>query len=314
MIARYDLVYVVFPAKAAGSTMKVFTKECLNRNKTTPTMMMDNVLNVPDGLLRSVTESEYLKTPPIISSHLYGSEAFVDVTKHAVTNSLIIYLHREETDRFIAAISHEVKAAVKTEKKKTTTSTTTSTSTTTTAESSSFVVVSEDDVYFVAKNRMFETGIGATRILTCDSYESIEDNAPNLVFLHYKRTDDLLRLLSKHHCPDYVPTIKRQNVNSEKRKIRVRLKNNNNNDNNSTTTTNTNTNTVDLEEWLDAKSNLLEHAFRHKKTEGSCQAKTRRMQHDLFSCPDEALHYSSADFFEFDFEEEEEEEEEEPVR
>lgn len=250
LLSRFDLVYVVFPAKAAGSTMKTFTNECLQMDSK-----FVNVLGSSDfdGLFKMLQSER--QVPPIISSHLYGSRSFVEVAKNSITNSLIIYIHREETSRLKAAISQVVKRQKSTK------------------------AITEADLFFLMKHPMYEIPISGTTILNCDSYQSIEDNAPNLVFLHYKQTDKLLQLLSKRHCPNYEP--RRVNVNSEKQKVTVEMNNNS---------------TMDLEEWLDNKANLLEHAF-YIKNEGSCQAKTRKMQHNLFSCPDEALHYSSSDFF-----------------
>ena len=51
---------------------------------------------------------------------------------------------------------------------------------------------------------------------------------------------------------------------------------------------------VDLSDWLDAKTGLMEVTL-ILKHDVSCQATTKKMQHDLLSCPDETMHASSSD-------------------
>ena len=54
--------------------------------------------------------------------------------------------------------------------------------------------------------------------MTCKAYEAIEQNAPNMIVLHYKQANKLQKLLAKHHCPELLeePPIE-ANVAKEKR-------------------------------------------------------------------------------------------------
>lgn len=133
----------------------------------------------------------------------------------------------------------------------------------------------EKDLIHAVKSGLNEIKMGAQSILPCETYNAIEDNAPNLVFMHYKQVNKLQKLLAKHHCPEYLdePAVER-NQESEKRDVYVKLHNINS--------------TVLLKEWLNAKKDIIELALGIKKN-FSCQAKTRAMEDTLFACPDEAL-------------------------
>eukprot|EP00536_Pseudo-nitzschia_multiseries_P016448 jgi/Psemu1/313184/fgenesh1_kg.1118_\ len=131
-------------------------------------------------------------------------------------------------------------------------------------------VIPETKLIALIKTREKEIGNGAAKILSCESYDAIDDNAPNnFVFVHYKQANRLQRLLAKKFCPEYLdesPYVR--NAASDKPKISVLL------DSTTTTTTAAAADTtssqqqqqqqqqrlVPLEEWLDAKRDLLEYA------------------------------------------------------
>lgn len=110
--------------------------------------------------------------------------------------------------------------------------------------------------------------------MTCKLYESIEENLPNMVFVHYKQVGKLMEVLAKHHCPHMLGQNYAKNMASNKQSnVLVRTKQNI---------------TVPVEEWLDGKGNLLEWALGLTRA-GYCQAKTRKMEDRLFACKDEIL-------------------------
>ena len=123
-----------------------------------------------------------------------------------------------------------------------------------------------------------EVGGGATKILTCQLYNTIQENAPHLVFLHYKQVDKLQAFLAKHHCPELLDELPVEENLARDKPLKILLHKRTDNI----------TNAVDLEEWLNAKAPALEWTLRLRRS-ASCQAKTIHMEDELFNCPEEAL-------------------------
>jgi hypothetical protein len=264
LLSNYKQVFVIMPAKAAGTTFKVFTKTCM-KGKNSSFQDETNIINRPRVLKEALRGAAEM--PSLISSHVYNSKSFVSLVKHATEQSLIIYSHRKETERLRSAIIHVamrkcIQAHVYETKK---------------------CELEENYVLQFITERESEIGFSASSILTCETYESIEDNAPDLVFMNYKQADQMQKLLAKHHCSE--EEFIHRNSGSQKLPIFVRLENND-----------ISNSTVDLNDWLDGKMELIELSLNMKK-DISCQAKTKKIQRDLLSCPDETLLVSSSDFF-----------------
>jgi hypothetical protein len=214
--------------------------------------------------------------PSLISSHISRSNRIKHLVKHATTQSLIIYVHREGTNRLRSAISQVAVRKCVEENNYLVEST---------PEKIETCKLKEEAVIKFIADRELEIGHSETRILTCETYESIEDNAPNFVFMNYKQANKMQTLLAKHLCPEEQPI--HTNDGSKKFPIFVELENS---DGGSDSTR------VDLNDWLDAKMELIEIVL-HLKDDVSCQAKTRKMERALLSCPDETLLFSSPDLF-----------------
>merc|ERR1712029_1062553 len=125
-------------------------------------------------------------------------------------------------------------------------------------------------------------------ILTCDMYQAIEEYAPNMVFMDFKRADDLQRLLAEKHCPKLAQKIAEEpvRVNTAKKdnEVYVRV---------DETYADSGGFNVTIKEWLETKSSLLELALK-LNDEATCVAKTRRMEDGLLDCEDGFL---NTDFF-----------------
>jgi len=144
-------------------------------------------------------------------------------------------------------------------------------------------ILNEGPVVKLIENREEEIGFGSPEILTCKAYEAIEQNAPNMIVLHYKQANKLQKLLAKHHCPELLeePLIQ-VNVAKEKRlTVYLRLQKRGGA-------------VVNLDKWLHEKSAVLEWSLKLKK-HVSCHAKTRHMEDDLFACSDQTIKISSMD-------------------
>eukprot|EP00537_Pseudo-nitzschia_pungens_P013822 CAMPEP_0172395106 /NCGR_PEP_ID=MMETSP1061-20121228/18127_1 /TAXON_ID=37318 /ORGANISM="Pseudo-nitzschia pungens, Strain cf. pungens" /LENGTH=339 /DNA_ID=CAMNT_0013126591 /DNA_START=93 /DNA_END=1109 /DNA_ORIENTATION=- len=264
LLHNVDQVYVSMPAKAAGSSMKKFATTCMNVN-IVPSINLFNKrpgINNPSGIrpIEEYLTAESLHPPSLIASHLYKDTDFTHLVKHSTRRSLIIYMHRDETSRILSGITQVAQVRLCPETQR------------------DACVVPEIELVAAIKKKTAEIGFGSTEILTCDSYDALDDNAPNFVFVHYKQASRLQKLLAKRFCPiELNQPSAVSNVFSEKAEIRVMLQNIDNR-------------TVSLKEWLEAKKGLLEFSLELRES-ASCQAKTRAMEEKLFYCPDEAFHF-----------------------
>ena len=273
---QHKQVIIAMPAKASGSSMKVFMRLCFGTSD-----LQDNVLkDTSDFILESNFFTHQLELPSVIASHVNNDRALQSLIQHATKETLVVYIHREETSRLVSAIKQVLAHRV------------------CPLPNQSPCTVNETVLINTMRRREYEIGTGQPKILTCGVYDEIRDNASvlpqNLLFVHYKQASKLQVVLAKHYCPERLklPALV-QNMGIAKRKVGVELLMAGSSTSTNTTNSNdigTNNTVVSLERWLDAKRNLLELAFKTKQT-ASCQSKTRMMEEALLACPDEALHY-----------------------
>lgn len=267
MIKEASQVVITMPAKAAGSTMKQFTNQCMGR--TLPDNFLNNATRVKEVLLTG----NPMEMPKIIVSHLMSDNPLRKLIEVLPKSSLLIYIHREESDRLLSAINHVYRyphirkefcnialdAANQT------------------------CIVGESLLIKSIEMKIGEIGMGGAQLLTCDTYDAIEENMPNMVFVHYKQADRLQRVLAKYHCPDQLEekAIKTNAAQDHVIKTNVRIAARPVED-------------VDLKEWVDAKANMLQFAIRMREGK-SCQSKTREMEELMFTCETEFVHVSRTD-------------------
>jgi hypothetical protein len=262
-------VFITMPAKAAGTSMKSFTKKCMNL------ILRDNLLNWKETIENALTTSYEL--PSIIASHLYSDRPFMSLVKGATRETLIIYIHREELPRIRSAIKHVLISRVCVRDKLGTGL----------MEKYHFdierndkkCIIDEESLLKLIKGRVHEVGYGAPEILTCGYFDAIAQNIPsNLMIVHYNQADKLQKMLAKYHCPHLVKDLPiAENVASNKKAIKllVRLKSNT-------------SRSVIFEEWFDKKQNLMLWAL-DSNAKIDCKSKITDMEDHLFSCPDEAV-------------------------
>lgn len=251
------------PAKAAGTSMKDFSKAC---NGPSYSELMDNFISDSRFDLADVISNSY-HMPPVIASHLYHVDNLIYLLENVGRNTLLIYVHREETKRLSSAINEvvtnycrggnghvEISAPRDFFYKR---------------QQNKCYVEEKKLINVAIKKKESEIGIGASELLQCETFEAIKANAPNMVFLDYKYGNDLQKLLAGKYCPNLVDLPVESNVASVKEfEALVKMKN---------------SETVTLNDWLKAKENTLEWALglNHAAT---CRAKTRIMEDVLFSC------------------------------
>ena len=91
VISEARQIVVTMPAKVAGSSMKEFTTRCMN------VTMPDNFANYETRSMSALVHS--LKLPVLSVSHTYSSSTLVAMMQNLPRNSVMIYLHRDETER-----------------------------------------------------------------------------------------------------------------------------------------------------------------------------------------------------------------------
>jgi len=265
ILADHKMVYFLMPALGAGSTVKHFVSQCMV-GKRSFSEAEDNVLNKwHEGKDLSLKEAltDSLEVQTLLVSHAYTDATLVDLMKHATRNSLIVYVHREETDRIKASVRHVVERMCPPEPEQ--------------------CKLKENDVVEAISKQGTEMTIGMSQILTCDAYEAIGENRPNLIFLDVKRLDALFPLVAKHHCPHRaeLETLS-MNTHLQRRIIFVELNKGIQKGGGSSVYF------LDLADWVERKGEILEYVLDFKK-DVTCQATTRNLEDDFVGCPSGAL-------------------------
>ena len=213
-----------------------------------------------------------LELPKLLASHVKSDKALIRLFRQSSRDSLTILTYREETDRIISAIRHIVQTTCLGSRKDF------ALGEYIMDESENKCVFNEKAIgdLILAPKRQ-EVGGGASEIMTCSFFEAIEANFPNMVFLNYKKADELIKVLTKYHCPDLsnVSFHKNTATNGSKGKNDFFVKLVDGND-------------VDLDDWLEKKRDNIEWTFDFS-FEDQCKSKVRKMEDELFACDDGIL-------------------------
>ena len=265
MIDQFSQIVIVMPDKAAGSSSIVFANHCYPGHKLIP----DNFVNHEEVLKRALTMS--FQVPRLFASHVVKAEHFINLIKGVARDTLVVYIHHEETDRLLSAIKHATMKYCTGER-------ITSRFEFLESTNESCTIAEIDLVDKIISSGRDEVPVGMGKILTCETYQSFEENRSNLVFMDYKEANTLYTLLAEKHCPQMLEQSVHVNAASDKKKkIFVALSHGT-------------TEKVSLEDWLHEKKYFLEWSLGLKK-DFTCQGKTRIMENSLLQCPSGFLHW-----------------------
>lgn len=253
-------VVVVMPAKASGSSMKQFSRSC---NDASYNEMKDNFLNDPAALKNLLTKS--WEMPGVISSHIYQPQTLVDIIINVPRDTLLIYSHRQETPRLQSAVKHVLQSRL------------CSNLPNAKKDIERYGIkrhglqcnISEKNLTELIESGKNEIGISTNRLLTCDTFEAIENYAPTMIFMDYKQANQIQDIIAEKYCPQLLGKPVAVNVAAEK-KMDVYVSTNN-------------MSNVTLDNWLATKSSTLEFALR-LNDKATCVAKTRIMEDKLYLC------------------------------
>ena len=213
----------------------------------------------------------------IMSSHSTNLKTITDLSKHTSRGSLIIYLHREETDRLLSAIKQVAERLCKSEFEKFRLNEELESTIHAEPVNKTHCVLHERSFFDIIEQRPMEIQHGPDDILRCEAYEAIEQSLPNLVFLHYKQQNRLQSLLAKHYCPHMNEPVT-INVFSNKT-IDIFIQSGNDKEEVHT-----------ISDWLVEKGDMIEWSLKMKGR--GCQYKTRKIEDALFDCKDEIYQIS----------------------
>lgn len=264
LIASAKQIFLLSPPKAAGSSMIAFASQCVGRPSHWEGTLFDPH---KDGTL-FLTES--FDIPPLLSGHVDSDETLINVAKHTNDDVLLLFAYRNERDRFISAIKHVVDTKV------------CPTRAYKFGGYGNLAEMTPDNKCLVKETDLLEKIIGPgakvsdeidqnnQNIFTCSFYDAIIDNAPNMVFMHYKEVNKIQTLLAKRLCPEVQPA----QTNSEQQRKERGLH---------TEIILSNGTHVNLADYIEAKRNILELSL--QLNEGiTCQAKTKKLEEQLNAC------------------------------
>jgi hypothetical protein len=273
LVSDAKQIFIVVPPKAAGTTLRKFVSKCIGRQVSHADLGRNE-----EGLEKFMVER--LHVPKVMAGHLLREKTLLDLLQHTTKNTLLIYVHREETARLRSAIKYVVQSVVCDKSKAAVIGDWNHEAWGSIPSNETHCEIEESTlINTVIKGRQSEISVGAPEIMTCEVYDKIERTAPKMVFLHYKQVDRLQKIIGEHHCPELNFSDERlvhENVASNKKmSVSVKLKNDER--------------SIGLEEWIEAKGELLEWGFFQTKKEQTCVAEMRKMEEELFACEDEIL-------------------------
>lgn len=267
-ISEAKQVFVTMPAKAGGSSLKRFGKRC---NKSE---FDDNFIN--DDYKVKDFMSWSMDLPKVVVAHSYLDETIIRLAQTTPNDVLTIFIYREESERKVSSIKHvvqsrfcdglgmpgfdHVKDYVHVKKNET-------------------HCVIEDEAELmknIIERPLWEVGYDTDVILSCELYDAIDDNNPNILMVNYKHVDELQGVLAKHHCPEIQHLLPlHDNVASQKNNwayIKTRETGEE----------------VPLAEWAKSKQQLWSWAFDSREKIGKfCKGKTRKLEKEMFRCEDQ---------------------------
>lgn len=270
ILAYYKQVMVVMPPKASGTSLKIFANRCNPLHEAFPDNFMNGEKYPEAALLSSSINATTTALPSLMASHLMSDSTLIRLLKYSTRETLIIYMYREETERFISSIRHVLNRRlcqrIKFDKLKNLEKRI--------ERNSTDCIFMEQDVVDVIHDEPYEMMMGNS--LSCETLDSIKRYAPNIIFVHYKQSTPLQQLLAKYHCP----TQEAVAINTAQvRPTTVFVRRDN-------------ATVVALDEWIRLKRNYLEYAFGSRRYT-DCQGKVRQIEDQLLHvCPDQVIDLS----------------------
>lgn len=264
-------VYITTPAKTGGSSLKNFTKACMGKERTIP---IDNYINWSKKP-ELVTGTSSLTPPSIITGHVFNDDAMVNIIQSMTDESITLYTYRHESDRLLSAIRHVVARLCK-DKNITLEKYVPHVKHTDTECS-----IEQHALVDIIREQRLEIGFSVYNTLTCRVFDSIEENRPNFVLVHYKQVNRVRDILAKYHCPEFRNYTINSPIVAKDMDIFVNIPKQG-----------SKSEKVSLSTWLKEKRQVLQFSLDLKR-KVTCQGKLRSIEKKLLSCEDELLQFTT---------------------
>lgn len=203
--------------------------------------------------------------PLILPSHFWIPDKLAKLLRNASRKTLIIYSHRDESSRFKSAVKHVLSqwCMGKTNPRMPE------------PRSEFFAKIDGNDCFLneqkfidkVLKLRNFEMAMSTNALLTCKSYQSIEEYAPNMIFVDYTNATKVQNLLAEKYCPNMTHTF----TTTTPKTFAIYI------------TREEDGESVLLSDWMDRKMPFIEWTL-GLNDKASCLVKTRQMEDELDLC------------------------------
>lgn len=219
--------------------------------------------------------------------------SFIQLINGVTDETLIVYIHRHETDRLASAIEHVVKQVCRNAhgidsgrgpyfsvNLDTLTDRVHIIDDKENDGTKSCIVEEGALIEEMIQKRTREIGSGTQDSFSCETFDALENSRPNMILLNYHQADKLQNMIAKHHCPELLPKLPIHANVATSNKIAnfVRLKVDETID-------------VPIKDWINEKKQLIEWAF-GLYDNASCRGKFRDVEQKLFKCDDQSLELS----------------------
>lgn len=258
-IQSSDNVILVMPPKSAGTSFKLFAKKC-----NSPKSLQEYSSNIYGRNDMNELLTHSWDMPMILPSHFWVPEKLAKLLRNVSRKTLIIYSHRDETSRFKSAIKHVLTQWCKG-----------NTHGMPESPSKFFAKIDGDDFYLnetkfidkVLKRPQNEMVMSTNALLTCETYQSMEEYAPNMIFVDYRNATKIQTLLAEKYCPNMTNTFEVTTPKTYKVYI----------------TREEDGESVLLSDWMEKKMPFVEWTL-GLNDRASCLVKTRQMEDEFGSC------------------------------
>jgi len=258
IIDRAPMVNLIAPAKAAGSSLIEFMRECSN---------VDIWEIIDMDLMR-----DRFDVPPVISIHVSTAYYF----KHIIERrpALTVYSHRSEISRMKSAATHVLKTYIPQTENPLITKEIEELKEEHHIEvyvNETGVIITDEGMINLIKSKYMEMGYTDSNILNCGAFDHIYKVSPELVVMNFIQANKMQDLVADKFCPDI--RAKKTNVEKHETVIVKVLKDNSE---------------YPLKDWLDAKENILEW-YLGLNDNIDCLGNIKAMENALFSCPTQLI-------------------------
>ena len=269
IIQSSTLLYVTMPAKAGGQSLKEFTRKCMKYDDGAN--MKTNLNHNTDENKRELLTKTY-EIPSLITGHINEGHQFVKLIEGVSDNTILIYVHRQETNRLVSAINQvvndrlcrgDVRMMGEFKDK--------------IIRNESKCIIDEKVLVDLIAERQFEIGDGIDKSLTCAAFDAIEKSKPNMLIINYRQVNQLQEAIAKQHCPDVLSHLPIHINDSAKDEFETHVQ-----------LLSEEGKAVLLSDWLERKKESLEWTLDLKDSD-RCQRKIRDMERILFTCQDEIV-------------------------